>query len=764
MTYQLGSSFDNLQNTVNNSMGDGVGRLHADQELCDVTVTVGDESFLCHKVVLASVSRFFQALFRNEPTSDHVPIDNDYVSANAFGVFVDMLYKKLDGVTDANTANDVLIAAMFLQVQFLQEHCERFLVNDMTPDTCLDMWQFADSYELKILEEGARAMAMSQFNEDAFSNAFGSLPLHFLLILLSSNNLVVNEDNVCERIVYWVRKNAQAREQYLPQLLPFVNFLNVSDSYRETLRQQALQFSSIESYLSEALTFKLETATKINSVTRREILARQDKRVTSAEVDMHVVAIGGVGTDGRSTRTVRIVETDNKTEDKPRQLEMLDVDPGIGFATCVWRNELYISGGSKKPEMFKVYNSGADAWKSLPNLLQRRKGHAIVAVGWNIYILGGEEAATVSSCLEETDEEDEGVPEEQKEKEESVPTKESEAAVEITAPSLLSDISMYSTRTRTWSKFGQLTEPRTDVSAAVLGHRIYVFGGKNADNQPTSLVECVDTLTGSVYLAGRLPSPTSGVRALSDGGSVFVTLPEVGVYQMKEHHHFTDSEKMQEATTQDTTPLPAFGEKDVVHKDSAVFKSEDRRRMSEVFQKSRHAIPEEKQQEADACNDADSIAQLLGPAKAPEAEVKNEDANAEEKSLLVQSDTNHSMALRKGDQRGNGADHQPTVTFRKLAVLPERRHFGACIYKGNVLVGGGLDQNGERLSDFKFFGSVTMASTLALEGGLSHFGLHVLEVPKLTDKATFRFTFRPDKLDGKNSLESHRVKINRFTW
>ena len=75
-----------------------------------------------------------------------------------------------------------------------------------------------------------------------------------------------------------------------------------------------------------------------------------------------------------------------------------------------------------------------------------------------------------------------------------------------------------------------------DAAAAVVGHRIYVFGGKDADGKPVDAVQCVDSTSGCVYLAGRLPAPCGQVLALSDGGTIYVLCDGAQVLRMRERY------------------------------------------------------------------------------------------------------------------------------------------------------------------------------------------------------------------------------------
>nr|KAG5700381.1 hypothetical protein BaRGS_029633 [Batillaria attramentaria] len=110
-----------------------------------------------------------------------------------------MLYEEVDVIQNADDATDLLISAVFLQAQFIQEHCENFLVKNMKPYVCPDMWQFADSYELKLLGEGAKKMATTKFEEDMQS--------------LSENRTVLMKKKVQKKSRKKVQKKSRKKEK-----------------------------------------------------------------------------------------------------------------------------------------------------------------------------------------------------------------------------------------------------------------------------------------------------------------------------------------------------------------------------------------------------------------------------------------------------------------------------------------------------------------------------------------------------------------------
>ncbi|PVD27343.1 hypothetical protein C0Q70_12499 [Pomacea canaliculata] len=190
-------------------------------------------------------------------------------------------------------------------------------------------------------------------------------------------------------------------------------------------------------------------------------------------------------------------------------LASLPEDIGLDFASCTWNNAIYVSGGSQMRNFFTVYKAEDNEWEVLPSLPDDgREKHAMAAVNSNIYVLGG---LMKTSTGEKT---------------------------------ISFNVLQFKTSTKEWSIFCQLPLAVQQSAATVLGHRIYLFGGINTTGDGTDIVQCVDTLSGCVYQTGKLPSPTYGARALSNGGRIYVVRPEGDVLSMTES--FALAERIEE--------------------------------------------------------------------------------------------------------------------------------------------------------------------------------------------------------------------------
>ncbi|KAK7491041.1 hypothetical protein BaRGS_00017737, partial [Batillaria attramentaria] len=263
-------------------------------------------------------------------------------------------------------------------------------------------------------------------------------------------------------------------------------------------------------YIDEALTYNLSGKMEHDSTTQRDLLTCQHKLTEFPGLQQQVVLFGGSLKSGLGLTPTSKVSCVSLVDEDYTLKGLQDVPSRLGpsFATCVWRNEVYASGGSR---LFMVYRPGRGKWEPLPNMPQSREKHRMVAFNWDVHVIGG---LVQGTCV----------------------GKEPSA-----------DVMVYNIKTERWVIRGRLLFPVEDCAAAVLGHRIYVFGGCG------QVVQCMDTLTDQVYMAGRLPSLSYGHRAICDGGTVYV-VTQGEVLKMKENYAFADERELL-TKTQDGGPL-----------------------------------------------------------------------------------------------------------------------------------------------------------------------------------------------------------------
>ncbi|XP_008578386.1 PREDICTED: kelch-like protein 26 [Galeopterus variegatus] len=156
----------------------GLATLRAQGQLLDVVLTINRQTFHAHKVVLAACSDYFSA---------EVTLDLDCVQ-------------------------DVLGAAVFLQMLPVVELCEEFLKAAMSVETCLNIGQMATTFSLASLRESVDAFTFRHFLQIAQEEDFLRLPLERLVFFLQSNRLQsCTEIDLFRAAVRWLQHDPARR-------------------------------------------------------------------------------------------------------------------------------------------------------------------------------------------------------------------------------------------------------------------------------------------------------------------------------------------------------------------------------------------------------------------------------------------------------------------------------------------------------------------------------------------------------------------------
>lgn len=194
--------------------------LRARKQLCDVIICVGSKKISTHRLVLASFSSYFQAMFTGglvesfERTVTIQDVDSDAVES-----LIDFAYT---GKLDINTDNvqALMYASSLFQLSNLQQACSDFLQRQLHPSNCLGIRSFADVHSCPDLRKASEKFIYEHFNDVVQNEEFLLLPKDELAILLSSEDLNVEcEEDVYNALIFWVRHDLEDRKVLLPELL-----------------------------------------------------------------------------------------------------------------------------------------------------------------------------------------------------------------------------------------------------------------------------------------------------------------------------------------------------------------------------------------------------------------------------------------------------------------------------------------------------------------------------------------------------------------
>ncbi|XP_023126810.1 kelch repeat and BTB domain-containing protein 2 [Amphiprion ocellaris] len=188
--------------------------------LTDVVLLVEDTEFPCHKMVLATCSSYFRAMFMSglsESKQTHVHLRN--VDPATLQIIITYAYTGNLAISDS-TVEPLYETACFLQVEDVLLQCRDYLVKKINAENCVRMLSIGDLFSCSELKQSAKRMVEHKFPMVYRQEAFLQLSHELLIDVLSSDNLnVEKEETVREAAMLWLEYNMEARSQHLSSVL-----------------------------------------------------------------------------------------------------------------------------------------------------------------------------------------------------------------------------------------------------------------------------------------------------------------------------------------------------------------------------------------------------------------------------------------------------------------------------------------------------------------------------------------------------------------
>lgn len=307
------------------------------QQLCDVIICVGNKQIHAHRLVLASFSSYFLAMFTNgmmESLQETVTLkDVDYKTVE---LLVDFAYTgKLDITTD--TVQSLLYASSLFQLSAIQKACSDFLQRQLHPSNCLGIRSFANAHSCTGLLQASEKYIHEHFNDVVQNEEFLLLPRDDLAVLLSCEELNVDsEEDVYNALIAWARQDVEERQSFLAELLGQIRLPSLSPHFlvdqveKEELIRQDIACRNL---LDEAKNFHMLPD-------RRSKLGGQKSRPRRSTFGK-LFSVCGMDSTGHPVRTV---EQYDFHSGKVKYISPINT-PRSGVGVAVLDGKLYAVGG-----------------------------------------------------------------------------------------------------------------------------------------------------------------------------------------------------------------------------------------------------------------------------------------------------------------------------------------------------------------------------------------------------------------------------------
>ncbi|KAG9333662.1 hypothetical protein JZ751_010731 [Albula glossodonta] len=430
-----------------NKVLEGLNSLRLNNAFCDVILCCGGQEFPCHRIVLASFSSYFQAMFSTdlmESRQERVAING--VEPQMIGMLVSYAYTAEVVISKANV-QALLAAANLLDIMAVREACCRFMERQMDEMNCVGIHCFAEAHSCRELEKQSMEYILQHFSSVCHQEEFLSLCADKLTEIIASDHLnVPKEETVFEAAMLWLEKSPSRRQSFEKVLehirLPLLRTADVIVTVGGEDDKVVLR--SVESF--DPVTSQWKSLACLPFAVSKHGLVVSGSTLYLA---------GGEFPDGSASREMWRYDPcfDSWLEMAPMNvarselgLVMLD---GFVFAVGGWE-------GRSRLDSVECYNPNTNTWHFMESVKMAVTSPAVVALDGLLYVTGG-------AVLEDGDGTD------------------------------LAQV--YNPKTCVWTEVAPMQIARSGSAACVLKGKIYVIGGWHASTENTDKVEYYDPKT-----------------------------------------------------------------------------------------------------------------------------------------------------------------------------------------------------------------------------------------------------------------------------
>ncbi|GAB6025875.1 hypothetical protein CHUAL_014049 [Chamberlinius hualienensis] len=465
---------------------------------CDVTLCVEEEEFPCHRIVLASFSPYFKAMFSSElAESRQERVALNGVEAEMIKQLIEYAYTSEITITKS-TVQALLSAANLLEILPVRDACCDFMLKNMDITNCLGINIFAESHACFDMQERAKNFALRYFPEVSQQDEFVHLPAIKLIELIESDHLEVDsEETVFNAVVMWYKYNLERSEGFdkilenvrLPLLSPYFLYDQV-----DTLLA-IRTCSRCKELVEEAKTYHLLPDR------RTELRSPRTRFRKSSGIAEVIVAVGGED----DKVVLRSVESFDPQTLQWRTLACLPFAISKHGLVVSGNNALYMAGGefpdgSASRNMFK-YDPVLDQWQEMASMNMPRSELGLALLDGYIYAVGGWEGSYRIDSVERYD------------LKTNTWTFVSPMQLALTSPAVVANrgrlyvtggailedgdgiemVQKYNPKLDKWTEVASMLIARSGAAACALNNLIYVIGGWHASTENTNKVECYST-------------------------------------------------------------------------------------------------------------------------------------------------------------------------------------------------------------------------------------------------------------------------------
>ncbi|XP_069576147.1 kelch-like protein 3 isoform X4 [Brachyistius frenatus] len=436
--------------------------LRSKKMLCDVQLVAGSVEVPAHRVVLASCSPYFCAMFTGDMSESKAhQVEIREVDGQTLRKLIDYIYTAEIEVTEDNV-QVLLPAASLLQLMDVRQVCCEFLQSQLHPTNCLGIRAFADLHTCTQLLDQAHAYAEQHFSEVVQGEEFLGLSLQQVCSLIASDKLTVStEEKVFEAMIAWIKNDETARLEHMPKLMEHVRLPLLSRDYLvQIVEEEALikNNNTCKDFLIEAMKYHLLPADQ-----RHLIKTDRTRPRTPISIPKVMIVVGG-----QAPKAIRSVECYDFQDDRWYQVADLPSRRcRAGLSTV------------------EVFNYKTNEWIYVASMNTRRSSVGVGVVDGKLYAVGGYDGAS-RQCLSTVEEYD--PVSDQWGYVADMSTRRSGAGVGVLGgqlyaagghdgPLVRKSVEVYDPQTNTWRLVCDMNMCRRNAGVCAINGLLYVIGG-----------------------------------------------------------------------------------------------------------------------------------------------------------------------------------------------------------------------------------------------------------------------------------------------
>uniref|UniRef100_A0A1A7YXF9 BTB domain-containing protein n=1 Tax=Iconisemion striatum TaxID=60296 RepID=A0A1A7YXF9_9TELE len=515
-----------------NTVLQGLNSLRLNNAFCDVTLCCGGQEFPCHRIVLASFSSYFQAMFSAdllESKQERVAING--VEPQMIGMLVSYAYTSEVYISKANV-QALLAAANLLDVMAVREACCRFMERQMDEMNCVGIHCFAEAHSCTMLEKSSMEYILEHFSSVCQQEEFLSLSMDKLTEIIASDLLnVPKEEMVFEAIMLWLDK-CSSRKQSFEKVLEHIRLPLISPYYLHDVIESldvVKETQGCQRLISEAKDYLLLKDRRGELYSSR---ARPRRSTGTAEV---IVTVGGED----DKVVLRSVESFDPLTNQWKNLACLPFAVSK-HGLVVSDSTLYLAGGefpdgSASREMWR-YDPCFDSWMEMAPMNVARSELGLVMLDGFVYAVGGWEGRSRLASVECYNPHTNSWQFTQSVK--MAVTSPAVVALDgllyVTGGAVLEDgdgtdlAQVYNLKTAAWTEIAPMQIARSGSAACTLKGKIYVIGGWHASTENTDKVECYNPKTNQWTMCAPMKERRYRPGATVVDGKIYVLGGEEG--------------------------------------------------------------------------------------------------------------------------------------------------------------------------------------------------------------------------------------------